>query len=392
MSDRDTTARPDYQGGSIVNLMGSVREALGGRAGGYPPLRALPPETLGGARHVVLVVLDGLGYEYLRSVGAGGQLYAHLRGSMTSVFPTTTASAVTTFLTGTAPQQHGLTGWFMHLRELGMVAAVLPFRSRGGWLSLEGAGIDPAVIMGCAPFADQLAVPAHIVTQQRIRNSAYSELTAGRAARHGYSDLDGFFGQIARLLHEARERCYIYAYWPQFDALAHPHGVASAPVREHFRAIDRAFGLFLESVAGTDAAVIVTADHGFLDVGAGGYVELADHPELADCLSLPLCGEPRVAYCYVRPGSTSRFERYVQDHLSDRCWLYRSEELIHGGLFGAGAPHPRLADRVGDYALVMKGEHAIKDTLVGETGFRPVGLHGGLSGAEMHVPLIVAEA
>ena len=90
---------PDYHGGSLVNLMSSIATALGGSSP-YPPLAALPPQAMAGARHLVLLVVDGLGFDYLSS--RDGALRSHLRGRLTSVFPSTTASAIPTFLTGLA--------------------------------------------------------------------------------------------------------------------------------------------------------------------------------------------------------------------------------------------------------------------------------------------------
>ncbi|HZA28524.1 MAG TPA: hypothetical protein VE735_02825, partial [Gammaproteobacteria bacterium] len=66
-----------------------------------------------------------------------------------------------------------------------------------------------------------------------------------------------------------------------------------------------------------------------------------------------------------------------------------SEELIKGGYFGLGPPHPRLQERIGDYTLIMKDGYVIKDWLPGEERYRHIGVHGGMSAAEMYVPLIV---
>jgi predicted AlkP superfamily pyrophosphatase or phosphodiesterase len=113
---------PDYHGGSLVNLMSSLTTALGGNSS-YAPLAALPPQALADARHVVLLVADGLGHDFL--IGRDSALRRHLHSPLTSVFPSTTASAIPTFLTGLAPQQHGLTGWHMYFREIGAIAAPL---------------------------------------------------------------------------------------------------------------------------------------------------------------------------------------------------------------------------------------------------------------------------
>ena len=50
--------RPDYAGGSLVNLIASIVAARGGRAL-HPPLKNLRHETLREARNVVLLVIDG---------------------------------------------------------------------------------------------------------------------------------------------------------------------------------------------------------------------------------------------------------------------------------------------------------------------------------------------
>ena len=178
---------PDYQNGSIVNLMASIRAALGPGRSDYAPLAALPPDELADARNVLLLVVDGLGYEYLLGRGET-QLGRHLRARLTSVFPSTTASAITSFLSGTAPQQHGLTGWFMYFRELGAVSAVLPFTPRFGGPSFGTRGIDPVAFLGHRPVFDELTVSSYLLSPEDILDSDYSRSHCGRANRQGYRD------------------------------------------------------------------------------------------------------------------------------------------------------------------------------------------------------------
>ena len=126
--------KPNYQNGSIVNLMSSIKEVLGGKSR-YKPLDIFDFSNIS-KKNIVLIVIDGLGYNYLTKYGKDSFLYKNLKGKMTSVFPATTASAMTTFSTGLAPQQHALTGWFMYLKEIGAVSVILPFTSRAGDLKL----------------------------------------------------------------------------------------------------------------------------------------------------------------------------------------------------------------------------------------------------------------
>jgi hypothetical protein len=388
----DRMVLPDYHGGSIVNLMASIGTALGTENPFYPALGQLEPSALAEARNVLLLVIDGLGYEYLTGSSAGGALRRNLRGRVTSVFPSTTAAAVTSFLTGLGPQQHGLTGWHTYFREVGVVAAVLPFRARHGGPSLSESGIGLPTLLGPRPLANRLRVPCHMVAPERIIHSEFNCAYGGAARRRGYGALDGMFAAMVELVQQGSERKYIYAYFPDLDALAHEHGIASQAAANLLAELDDALGRFLEAIRGTGTAVIVTADHGHIDSGPGRLIELEDHPDLAETLVLPLCGERRVAYCYVHPDREKHFVDYVTGELDRYADLYASADLLGEGWFGLGQPHPRLAERVGHYTLVMKENYAIKDWLPGERRHVHIGVHGGVSKEEMYVPLIVANA
>jgi hypothetical protein len=117
-------------------------------------------------------------------------------------------------------------------------------------------------------------------------------------------------------------------------------------------------------------------------------ISLDDHPQLGELLLRPLCGERRVAYCYVAPDKRPVFEAYVRRHLARAAHLYASDRLIAAGWFGPPPYHPRLSSRVGDYTLVMKDNWTIKDWLPGEKRFAMLGVHGGISASEMRVPLV----
>jgi arylsulfatase A-like enzyme len=384
--------KPDYQGGSLANLMSSLVQGLGGPAPLYPPLRDLPPDKIRAARNVVLIVLDALGHGYLTRNAPASALARHLVGRVTSVFPATTATAITTFLTGEAPQQHGLTGWHMYLRELGVVATVLPFRARYGGPSLSQAGVSAAALFGHMPVFDRMAVASYAVAPERIIDSDFNAAHRGSARRRPFRTLKEFFQVVAGCLREGGERKYVYAYYPELDSLAHDHGAGSRAVAAHFAEVDAAFTHFLKLIQGTDTLVIVTADHGVIDSDASRVIELDQHPELAETLRLPLCGERRVAYCYVRADRRAEFERYVALHLGAYAELFPSARLVAEDYFGIGPPHPRLAERIGDYTLIMKENYQIKDWLFGESRHVHLGVHGGLSDEEMYVPLVLAHA
>ena len=382
---------PDYEGGSLVNLMRSLGDACGARAPlPYAPLRDTKVSLRDTARNIVLLVIDGLGFHYLQRHGAGGHLHRHLRARLTSVFPSTTASAVTTLLSGLAPQQHALTGWHMYFSELDAIAAVLPLRPRGAGAFDAPPGTLSRRLFGHAPFSDRIPRRSVFISPQAIAQSEFNLYHSGRAIVRGYRTLAELFEQTNTAIRESGEPLYIHAYYSELDALTHLHGVGSPQVAAQFAALDEAFGTFLAAIAGSDTMVIACADHGFIDSPPGRPIDLAQHPDLAATLARPLCGERRVAYCYLKPGQTPRFEDYVAEHFGHCMEAFPSRTLVEQGWFGPGAADPRLASRIGDFVLVMREDWTLLDWVEGEKRYRQLGVHGGVSADEMFVPLVVA--
>jgi hypothetical protein len=379
--------KPDYDR-SIVNLMASLAGAWGGGDTGYAPLAELTPERL---RHrpVALLLIDGLGDALLQQFPDSHLARARI-ATLSSVLPSTTASAITTLATGVAPQQHAITGWHMWLRELGSVATILPFAPRHGGAAYNTAGWSPAQFIGAPPLYDRIDVPATVLSPNWIADSPYSRATGGRARRCGYNGMDDFFMQLTTLLADGRPH-YVYAYWTELDSLAHEHGSASRQVREHFLALDRAFAAACAALRGSGALLLGCADHGFIDTDDQHTLHLADHPRLAGTLAMPLCGEPRSVYCYLRPGREAEFLAYARSELAGMCTAVASAQLISEGWFGRGTAHPQLHQRVGDYVLLMQENFVLRDRLANERPFRQRGVHGGISRREMEVPLLALE-
>ncbi len=377
--------RPDYAGGGFANLIASIVEACGG-APRHAPLACLPPAELAAATNVLLLIVDGLGDNYLQREGVAGALLARRRGAITSVFPSTTASAITTSYTGWTPLEHGLTGWFTLFGEAGCVGSPLPFQRRGDRAAL---GVPPARLYRAGPLFDGLARRSIVVSYRPIIDSTYNLHHCGCAERLAYDKLDGLVAQTAAAVKSGPECKFVYAYWPEFDALSHRHGNGSSEARAHFKAVDAAFGELVDQLAGTDTLVVATADHGFVDSVGEDALDFADAPGLARLLRYPLCGESRIAFCHVQEGREREFVQRAADWLGARAQVRPSRELAEEGWFGGGDAHPRFAERIGDVALQMNGRATVKDWTPGEPRHRHIGHHGGASADEMMIPLIV---
>ncbi len=139
--------------------------------------------------------------------------------------------------------------------------------------------------------------------------------------------------------------------------------------------------------------MIISADHGLINTNEPKkIIEIKNHPEFAKTMTLPLCGEPRVAFCYVKPLKIKQFKDYIKKNFSECCDIYKSEDLIKKNYFGLFGANPKLSDRVGDYVLIMKGDYIIKEFVEGEDFNIFIGNHGGVSKEEMFVPLIILDS
>jgi len=378
---------PDYAGGSLLNLMASIETVCGGPGRGYAPLRVLPA-GFGSARHLVLLLVDGLGDALLRKSAAGTFLRAHRQGGLTSVFPSTTASAVTTVLTGLAPAAHGLTGWHIYSGEVDEVIAPLPLWIRGQRHPHAQAERWCKQVFITDPLADRLTRECHVVSPWFICDSPYNRHHTGRAERWPYRGLDGLFDTLESVLRGRDASSYTYAYYGEIDRLGHEYGIDSEEVAADLARLDAALEAFAQRIRDLDVEVVITADHGFLDNPPDRQIHLADHPMLAQRLSRPLCGERRMAYAYVKPAAQEGFERCLTEAVGDAVLPVPAQAAVEADWLGPGPRHPRLAQRIGDWVLVLREPWVIIDQVPGERPHDQVGVHGGLSASEMAIPLI----
>jgi len=186
---------PNYSGGSIVNLMSSIGGAFGWKSF-YSNLDLLSPKEIKKYKNVVLIVVDGLGYEYLRENGNGSFLKENLKGFMTSVFLPTTSCVIPTFLTGEAPQQHAYTGWHMNLKEIGVVAAILPFVPRVGGEVLSKQGVDIRKIFDSKSFYSRIKSKCYSINPESVVNSDFSKYVSKDSKKLSYKGLNGFSAAV----------------------------------------------------------------------------------------------------------------------------------------------------------------------------------------------------
>jgi hypothetical protein len=384
-------APPRFDGASLLNLAATVDAALGNVPA--PPLLAdvALREQILRARHLVVWLIDGLGVEPLRLLAPRSALASAIRGEVQSVFPSSTSPTLTTLATGRSPAAHAVPEWFLWFDELGAVYRSLPLDPRDP--ASRGPTIEEASALYPQPsLMARAARPCFAVLPEAIAHSAFSRYAHEGARRIPFIDEASFIDAITGAIDDSAGGSYVYAYVDAFDQTAHEFGAASEPAQAIVRGLDRWFERLATKLAARGALLVVTSDHGFIDVPARLRLRLDAFGAIAECLDRPLCGGPRTPFAYVKEEKQERFAAIVERSLGTHFVAVPSGELVEAGWFGPDAPDPRLRSRIGTHVLLPKTDAYLADLLPGEKRSALIGVHGGMSSAECRVPLIVAGA
>ena len=381
---------PDYDGEGLINLMSSLEKGMGGKPI-YPSLAMLKPSEIKNYKNIILLVLDGLGYNYILKKGGEGLIKNNLRGKLTTVFPAVTSSAIPSILSGRSPQENGMAGWRIYLDELDEVIISLRYMYDKNKKAILGKKNSINNVFNFDPLGDRIARDSYIIQDKKIINSEFSVASGGNSKRVGFKDVKGFFKNLEKVVKSNNKKKYVYGYWMEYDSMCHDYGVVSKEVNNHYKELDKKISLFVDSIKGTDSLVLITSDHGMIEVPKKKVITLNMHPELKEMLSIPLCGDFRFVFCYVKHGMQKKFKKYVKDKLKHCCDIYESEVLLKKGYFGKFKPHKKFLSRLGDYTIIMKEDYAMYYYPPKKGENHNLGDHGGLSDDEMYIPLVVID-
>lgn len=378
--------RPAYGTASLADVLPAALAALG-LPGASDPLGLT--EQLSGVRRIAVLLVDGLGAHQLPLAApyapALADVLAGRLGSvhtLTAPFPSTTPTSLVSLGTGAAPGAHGVLGFTLNVPGTDRVLVHIdwwedpdPLR----WQPLEtrfaaaaAAGFDVTVVSSPEFAGSGLTVAAN-------RGAAY------RGARGG----DELAEEMLRALAGATPPALVYGYFPDLDRVGHLCGVDSAPWRDQAAVVDR---LVERLVAGlpADAALLVTADHGQLDVPEDYRFDLDADPRLRAGVRV-VAGEPRVRYLHTLPGAADDVVAAWREVLGDAAWVAHRAEAVAAGWFG---PVPeRHLERVGDVVVACHDRYAVLATRTEPMmASQLVAYHGSYTAAEMAIPLLVVRS
>ncbi len=399
---------PHYGGYSILNIPTSVAQALGA-----PPVGVAPPlvpdlrRAWGdGIRRVVLLVVDGLGWHLFQAARthhrlAGWQplLERGTLGVLTSIAPSTTAAAITTFWTGRSAAEHGITGYEMWLKDYGLIANMIlhspSFFQSGGAGLLQHASFDPETFLPHPPIGPHLrahGVQVHAFQHYTIANSGLSIMLFREAEVHAFATLPDLWIALRQFLETPPEGPqYIWVYWSAVDGFSHRYGPHDARVAAEIETIAWTWRRFfwddLAPAARKGTVWLVTADHGQIATPPDPAYDTQRHPRLQRTLYLPPTGENRLVYLYPRPGRVNAMKDYFATAWPGAFHLVPVWEVLNARLYGPGRPHPDLRNRLGEWLAIGRGAAYL---WWGPKDNHLQGRHGGFHQDEMLVPFLAA--
>jgi len=367
-----TPVLPDYSGACIANVVPRLLGGLTGPADGHDWL----PEAAEHARQVVLLVVDGLGWAQLRDRAALAPTLSAAAGidrAITSVAPTTTAAALTSITTGRPPADHGILGY--RLADGDRIMNML--RWTLGTDHDARRTVPVRTFQPIAPFPGARG-PVPVVSKVDFGGTGFTAAHLGDSPLYDYRVASSLALEVTRRLHDGAP--FVYAYYDGIDKIAHANGLGDHYDAE-LAAVDRIVA-DLSAALPPGAVLVVTADHGQIDVG--NRVELLGREAMA--MVRFLSGEGRFRWAHARPGAAADLAELLEERYGDTTWVRTRDQLVSDGWFG-GPLADGFADRLGDVALIPFEPIAFMDPA--DTGENRLACrHGSLTTDEMLVPLV----
>lgn len=377
---------PAYGSRSLVEITPSLLAALGGP--GFTN-----PMDLGPARAACLLVVDGLGWDLLRDRRADAPFLAEALDrsrAASTAFPSTTVTSLSCIGTGLTPGRHGMVGY----------TVALPGRDRAVNL-LRWAEYGPGSSADLREELPPERFQPHITAFERAARSGVDVVLVGptglggtgltRAVLRGgrYRDVYSMGDLGAAILDALRPAAgsprLVYAYHADLDMTGHVRGVASDAWSLHLRHVDRMCESVVERLQ-ADTALVVTGDHGMVDVDPATKVDVADHPDLLRGVRV-LAGEPRARYVHTLPGRQSEVLARWRGRLGRGFWVRSREQAVAEGWFGPAVEDEAMS-RIGDVIVAARGPGGVFDRQVEGWMASLIGYHGSLTDAERLVPLV----
>ena len=362
---------PNYKK-SILNISSTFNKMLG-HSTDIPSLPKLEKYLKKDYKNVVFIILDGFGINPIEANLDKENIFRkNIKQTLTSVFPSTTTNATTTYMCADYPFNHGWFGWSIYFKELNKAVEV--YRATDYF---TGEKVDPTFARTRLPFEAYYKYAknyeVNTVLPVYIKDGVMKE-------HYPYNTRKGMFDNIKECCKKEGKQ-FVYAYCDYPDATMHDYGVKSKQAKEVINELTALTEDLEKNVK--DTLIVISADHGHIDID--GYIDIYNNTELMECLERPMTLEPRATSFKVKEDKKEEFVRLFNEDYKKDFKLFEVDYLIKKGVFGPYNEKNR--DLLGDYIAVAKTNKLL---LFFENSNMFKGHHTSLT-KEMLVPLIIID-
>lgn len=372
-----------YSQPTLSTLAPSVLASLG--VAGESNRLNLPP-----SRRTVILLVDGMGANLLaRHADRAPYLNSLVGSPIRAGFPTTTATSIVSLGTGLPSGAHGITGYQSYVQEADSVFNWLGWHPVGKNESYADS-IVPEILQPQPTTFDRAQAAGVIATTVVPSKFDGSGLTRAGMRGANFSGIQAYGDLVANTVAVAKsaERTFTYCYISEIDALGHVYGPESEPWLHQLALVDRLVEQ-LATALGPDVTLLVTADHGMVEIADANKIDYDQSPTLSKDV-LALAGEPRCRHVHTRDGAAADVAERWRAELGDRMWIGTRAEGIVAGLFGPNVKSD-YHGRIGDVIAIATDEIAVVRRSV-ESGLSGLpGQHGALTPDELLVPLLSSQ-
>lgn len=352
----------------------------------YDSVKVVEEALNKGYKNVLFMIFDGMGKDALEhNLKPGDFLLRHMIHEVTSVYPSTTTAAMTSYYTGLSPNEHGWHGWFLYFKEYGRCIDTFLDKDSytGEKIEAESAAhrlMPYETIFDIIEKQNDKQVTCHMINPKGIK-------IPGNHPQNNVKSTIDMCQFIAQICEEDGSK-FIFTYWDEPDNTMHGTGCYSKETNKNINSINQQIESLSKQLH--DTLIIISADHGLIDIESTIYIN--EIPQIDELLIMPPHIEARGASFYVKSNRTADFKEQFLKRFEDDFMLLTKEEVYKNNILGFGKSHKKTDDFIGDYLAIAIGNKQIKyHTATSKEKREHKASHAGMHKNEMVVPVIMFE-
>ena len=373
---------PNYDN-SILNLITSILKHYKVKTK-YNGLTKIDGFLNNNYKNIVLMVLDGMGHNLIQQISSTGFFCQNEVAYITSVCPSTTTAALTTYYSGKPPIETGWIAWSQYFKEYGRAIDLLPGTDSYTHILPKDARLNIYDLISYKTIFEQIEESSPDVNAYEIIPGYCKPKCRKNLRADNIKDMCEYILSLCG----NKERNFIFAYNDHPDKILHKKGCGSIEVKDFILDSEKLIQDMCKNLENT--LLIISADHGHNDIKE--HYNILDLKEIQDCLIMPATLESRAVSFWVKENRKKDFENIFEKQFKDKFILYTKEEFLKNNLLGFGNTHPKIDDFIGNYIAISISDAIIKlETNISTEKPNKLSTHCGFTSNEMLVPVIVID-